>query len=335
MNPILLEPQTDTGSQLIVRGKVDRNTTARDYYKLKGELLPVAIDSFDRLEGNADLVVVEGAGSPAEVNLRQGDIANMGIAVPTQTPVIPGRGYRTGWCDRQPGGNLASSRCGGTRSHRRLHHQQVPGDPSLFDGGLKRISQETGLRSFGVLPWFGDARHLPAEDALALGRYGETRDDNQIRIAIPVFSRVANFDDLDPLAAEADVSLVMVQPGEAIPSDADLILLTGSKSTRGDLSLLYEQGWDIDIRAHVRRGKPVLGLCAGYQMPGRSWSRIRMVLRAHPEKAMVLVCSTLKRARRSENAAPWARRTFEAAFRSLGMKCISATPTVRIQPGRC
>ena len=269
MNPILLKPQTDTGSQLIVRGKVDRNTTAREYYKLKNELLPVAIDSFDRLEDKADLVVVEGAGSPAEVNLRQGDIANMGFAVPTQLPVIL-------VADIERGGVIAN--LVGTwhlldAEERALTVGYIinkfRGDPSLFDNGLKRITQETGLRTFGVLPWFDDARHLPAEDALALGRYGETRDGYQIRIAIPVFSRVANFDDLDPLAAEPDVSLVMVQPGEAIPSDADLILLTGSKSTRGDLSLLYEQGWDIDIRAHVRRGKPVLGLCAGYQMLGR------------------------------------------------------------------
>ena len=269
MNPILLKPQTDTGSQLIVRGKVDRNTTAREYYKLKNELLPVAIDSFDRLEDKADLVVVEGAGSPAEVNLRQGDIANMGFAVPTQLPVIL-------VADIERGGVIAN--LVGTwhlldAEERALTVGYIinkfRGDPSLFDNGLKRITQETGLRTFGVLPWFDDARHLPAEDALALGRYGETREGNQICIAIPVFSRVANFDDLDPLAAEPDVSLVMVQPGEAIPSDADLILLTGSKSTRGDLSLLYEQGWDIDIRAHVRRGKPVLGLCAGYQMLGR------------------------------------------------------------------
>lgn len=272
MNPILLKPQTDTGSQLVVRGKVNRNTNARDYYTLKDELLPVAIGSFDRLKRCADLVVVEGAGSPAEVNLRQGDIANMGFAIPTGTPVIL-------VADIERGGVIAN--LVGTwhlldKDERALTVGYIinkfRGDRSLFDGGLKRISQETGLPDYGIFPWFANARQLPAEDALALGRYSETHDRRQIRIAIPVFSRIANFDDLDPLAAEPDISLVMVQPGETIPADADLILLTGSKSTRGDLALLFEQGWDIDIQAHVRRGGAVLGLCAGYQMLGRKVS---------------------------------------------------------------
>jgi adenosylcobyric acid synthase len=268
MNPILLKPQTDVGSQLIVRGKVRRNTTAREYYTLKDELLPIAIESFERLTADCDLVVAEGAGSPAEVNLRHADIANMGFAVPTKTPVV-----LVG--DIERGGVIASVL--GTwhlldSDERALLAGYIVnkfrGDPSLFDDGLARITQDTGLRSFGVLPWFEDARKLPAEDALALGRYGDDRS-GQIKIVVPVFSRVANFDDLDPLAAEPDIELIMVRPGDPLPGDADLVLLTGSKSTRGDLALLRENGWDIDINAHVRRGGLVLGLCAGYQMLGR------------------------------------------------------------------
>ena len=268
MNPILLKPQTDVGSQLIVRGKVRRNTTAREYYTLKDELLPVAIESFERLESDCDLVVAEGAGSPAEVNLRYADIANMGFAVPTKTPVV-----LVG--DIERGGVIASVL--GTwhlleRDERALLAGYIVnkfrGDPSLFDDGLARITQDTGLRSFGVLPWFEDARKLPAEDALALGRYGGERA-GQIKIVVPIFSRVANFDDLDPLAAEPDIELVMIKSGGPLPGDADLVLLTGSKSTRGDLALLRENGWDIDIKAHVRRGGLLLGLCAGYQMLGR------------------------------------------------------------------
>lgn len=267
MNPILLKPQTDTGAQVVVRGKIRRNATAREYYTLKDDLLPVAIDSFERLKAHSDLVVVEGAGSPAEVNLRHADIANMGFAVPTETPVI-----LVG--DIERGGVIASLL--GTwhlldAEERALVAGYVVnkfrGDVSLFDGGLARITQDTGLKSFGILPWFDGARRLPAEDALALGRY-TSRAGRPIRIAVPIFSRVANFDDLDPLAAEPDVDLVMVPAGEALPGDADLVLLTGSKATRADLAFLFAQGWDIDIRAHLRRGGQVLGLCAGYQMLG-------------------------------------------------------------------
>lgn len=268
MNPILLKPQTDVGSQLIVHGKILRNTTAREYYTLKDELLPAALDSFALLKSEGDLVVAEGAGSPAEVNLRHADIANMGFALPSQTPVI-----LVG--DIERGGVIASLL--GTwqllaEDERSLVAGYIVnkfrGDPSLFDDGVDRITHDTNLPCFGVLPWFEGARKLPAEDALALSRY-DASDTGAIRIAVPVFSRVANFDDLDPLAAEPDVELVMVRPGETIPGDTDLILLTGSKSTRADLDFLHRNGWDIDIQAHVRRGGLVLGLCAGYQMLGR------------------------------------------------------------------
>lgn len=250
MNPILLKPQTDIGSQVVVRGKVERNATAREYYTLKDELLPIAIESFEQLNAAADLVIVEGAGSPAEVNLRHADIANMGFAVPTKTPVI-----LVG--DIERGGVIANLL--GTWHLLEPEEQALTrgyiinkfrGDASLFNDGLRRITQDTGMRSFGILPWFEDARRLPAEDALALPRYGH-QQDGAIRIAVPVFSRVANFDDLDPLAAEPDVDLVMVRAGETIPGDIDLVLLTGSKATRADLAFLYAQGWDIDIHTRM------------------------------------------------------------------------------------
>lgn len=269
MNPILLKPQTDVGSQIVVRGKVTRNATAREFYTLKDTLLPIAVESFNKLAAECDLVIVEGAGSPSEVNLRHADIANMGFAEPTDTPVI-----LVGDIER---GGVIAGLLGTwhllTAEERTLLVgfivNKFRGDVSLFDGGRARITQETGLRDFGVLPWFEDARRLPAEDALALNRYnGGSRAP--IRIAVPVFSRVANFDDLDPLAAEPDVELVLVHPGDPLPGDADLILLTGSKATRADLALLFAEGWDIDIAAHLRRGGHLLGLCAGYQMLGTS-----------------------------------------------------------------
>ncbi len=269
MNPILLKPQTDAGTQVVVRGKMQRNATAREYYTLKDELLPIAIESFETLKAGCDIVIVEGAGSPAEVNLRHADIANMGFAVPTDTPVI-----LVG--DIERGGVIANM----IGTYQLLESEErallsgyiinkFRGDVTLFDDGLTRITQETGIRSFGILPWFEEAHRLPAEDALGLSRY-HGKSAGNVSIAVPIFSRVANFDDLDPLAAEPDVDLVMVQPGEPIPAGADLILLTGSKATRADLSFLFDQGWDIDIQAHVRRGGAVLGLCAGYQMLGHS-----------------------------------------------------------------
>ncbi|MCC8950632.1 cobyric acid synthase, partial [Bradyrhizobium sp. Arg62] len=141
------------------------------------------------------------------------------------------------------------------------------GDPTLFDDGYRLIEERTAWRGFGVLPWFVRAGELPAEDALGLG---EARKPGQCKIAFLALSRIANFDDLDPLKLEPGVDLVMVRPGEAIPGDAKLVILPGSKSTRGDLAFLRAQGWDIDLLAHHRRGGHVLGLCGGYQMLGHS-----------------------------------------------------------------
>jgi adenosylcobyric acid synthase len=230
--------------------------------------MPRVLDSFARLGAEADLVLVEGAGSPAEVNIRDGDIANMGFALAAQVPVIL-------VADIDRGGILAS--LVGTHAliepaERDLLRgylvNKFRGDKALFMPAVDIVAKRTGLICHGVIPWFAGARALPAEDAVALDRAAE-RKDGAICIAVPRLSRIANFDDLDPLAAEPDVAIDIVEPGRPIPAEADLILLPGSKSTIPDLGTLREQGWDIDIRAHLRRGRPVVGLCAGYQMLGR------------------------------------------------------------------
>ena len=275
MNPVLLKPQSEIGAQVVVHGKVHGNASARDYQRLKPTLLAKVIESFERLRGEADIVLVEGAGSAAEVNLRAGDIANMGFAVATDTPVI-----LIGDIDR--GGVIASL----VGTHALLSAQEraltrgylinkFRGDVSLFDGGLSVIGERTGMNAYGVVPYFANARRLPAEDAMAVEYAGEhsadTDDgDRPIRIAVPALSRVANFDDLDPLIAEPDVRLTFVRAGEAIAGDIDLIVLPGSKSTIADLEYLRAQGWDVDIAAHVRRGGWLLGICAGFQMLGRA-----------------------------------------------------------------
>ena len=267
MNPVLLKPQSEIGAQVVVQGRVWGQAKARDYRTLRPQLLPAVLDSFARLSEDSDLVLVEGAGSPAEVNLRDGDIANMGFAEAADVPVL-----LVGDIDR--GGVIASivgtmallPKNEATRIKGYLINK-FRGDPLLFDDGLATIDHATGLKSLGVVPWFSQAHLLPAEDAVALNGY-RAHANGEIKIAVPRLPRIANFDDLDPLRAEPDVRLELIEPGHPLPADADLILLPGSKATIGDLQALRDAGWDIDLAAHVRRGGRVLGLCGGYQMLG-------------------------------------------------------------------
>ena len=267
MNPVLLKPETDVGAQVIVQGKRLTTAKARDYMKLKPHLLGAVLQSFARLKARHDLIIVEGAGSPAEVNLRQGDIANMGFAEAADVPVI-----LTGDIDR--GGVIAQ--IVGTQAvispedENRISGfiiNKFRGDPRLFDEGYDLIQSRTGWRGYGVAPWFPEAWRLPAEDALDIHAPDSTEG---LHIVCLCLSRMANFDDLDPLAQEPGVRLTMLRAGQPIPGDADLVILPGSKSTRGDLAFLRAQGWDIDLRAHHRRGGRVLGICGGYQMLGLS-----------------------------------------------------------------
>ncbi|MGD1016318.1 MAG: cobyric acid synthase, partial [Roseiarcus sp.] len=267
MNPVLLKPQSDVGAQIVVHGRVVGAASARDYYEMTPRLLGAALDSFARLKGEADLVLIEGAGSAAEVNLRPRDIANMGFARATQTPVV-----LIGDIDR--GGVIAQ--LVGTKAVIAPEEaamivgflvNKFRGDPSLFDGGMRFIAERTGWRALGLIPFFAPAHRLPPEDAVALEAAREERRA-AITIAAPMLSRIANFDDLDPLRLEPNVRLAMVSPGEPLPV-ADLVILPGTKATIADLAFLRRQGWDIDLFAHVRRGGRVLGICGGYQMLGR------------------------------------------------------------------
>jgi adenosylcobyric acid synthase len=267
MNPVLLKPETDIGAQLIVQGKRMDTLRARDYAARKPSLMPAVLESFERLKAQADLVLVEGAGSPAEINLRANDIANMGFARRAHVPVVLVGDIERGGVIAQMVGIKAVIDPDDAASIAGFVINKFRGDPSLFDDGYRTIEKRTGWRGFGVLPWFDHARELPAEDALGLA---DARKPGRRKIVCLALSRIANFDDLDPLKLEPDVDLVMVRSGEAIPGDAALVILPGSKSTRGDLDFLRKQGWDIDLTAHVRRGGHVLGLCGGYQMLGRS-----------------------------------------------------------------
>jgi adenosylcobyric acid synthase len=240
---------------------------ARDYAAMKPRLMVPVLESFNRIKRSVDLVIVEGAGSPAEANLRSGDIANMGFARAANVPVVLVGDIDRGGVIAQIIGTQAVLDPLDAAMIEGFVINKFRGDPRLFDDGYALIAARTKWRGFGVLPFFPAASRLPAEDAFDLPRGGH--GDGAFRIAALQFSRIANFDDLDPLAQEPGVRLTMVRAGEAIPGDTDLVILPGSKSTRGDLAFLRTQGWDIDIHAHVRRGGHVLGICGGYQMLGR------------------------------------------------------------------
>lgn len=273
MNPVLLKPESDKGSQVVLQGRVWGSSGAMDYQKHRTAFLPAVMESFGRLAGASDLVIVEGAGSVSEVNLRKGDIANMGFAVEAGVPVAL-------VADVDRGGAIASlvgSHALLTREERALLKGYIinkfRGDLALFAPAIDIISERTGLTCFGVLPWFSGASKLPAEDSLALssGATGATpgcKREDKIKIRVLALSRLSNFDDFDPLAAEDDVDFAFVPPGTPLPGDADLVIIPGTKATLADLSFLRGQGWDVDILAHVRRGGRVLGICGGYQMLG-------------------------------------------------------------------
>ena len=271
MNPLLLKPETDVGAQIILQGKYYGTMRASEFGKLKSELMPKIKESFDSLRKNSDLVIVEGAGSVAESNLRQNDLANMGFAELVDIPAILVGDIEKGGVIASLVGTHAVLDATDRLRIKAFIVNRFRGDQSLFRDGLSEIEQRTKWQSIGILPWFNKARQLPAEDALDLAD-GKSNADSKIKIAVPVLSRIANFDDLDPLKLEKCVNLVLVQPGEPIPGDANLVIIPGTKSTIGDLKFFRNQGWDIDLMAHLRRGGKVLGLCGGYQMLGEQIS---------------------------------------------------------------
>jgi len=268
MNPVLLKPQSEIGSQVVVQGRVIGNAKAGAYQAMKPQLMNAVLDSFGRLAGDADIVLVEGAGSASEVNLRAGDIANMGFARATNAPVV-----LVGDIDR--GGVIAS--LVGTKTVLSPEDaaliagflvNKFRGDPALFANGMADIAARTGWASLGLVPHFRDAQRLPAEDALGLP-IGPPSDGARRKVIVLAYPRISNFDEFDPLRLEDGIELCFLRPGEPIPGDAAMVILPGSKATIADLTALQETGWDIDLAAHVRRGGRVLGICGGYQMLGQ------------------------------------------------------------------
>ncbi|MEI9985945.1 MAG: cobyric acid synthase [Aliidongia sp.] len=268
MNPVLLKPQSATGAQIIVQGRVFGSAQARDYHALKPQLLAKVLESWDRLSAQADLMLVEGAGSPAEINLRQGDIANMGFAEAADVPVVLVGDIDRGGVLAAIVGTLALLPDSERARIKGYVINKFRGDVALFEPAIAMLAERTGLPCLGVIPHFPGAAKLPAEDAVVLER-GRAGGGGAFRIAVPRLPNISNFDDLDPLNAEPDVEVVIVRPGTPLLRDADLLLLPGSKATIADLAAFRAEGWDIDLQAHLRAGGRVLGLCGGYQMLGR------------------------------------------------------------------
>ncbi len=268
MNPVLLKPQGGNGSQVIVRGAIAGQAKARDYQDWKPRLKPAVMESFARLKAQSDLVLVEGAGSAAEINLRANDIANMGFAREADAPVVLVGDIDRGGVIAQLVGCKAVLDPEDAAMIEGFIVNKFRGDASLFESGMRFIAERTGWRALGLVPYFDGASRLPAEDAFGL-RAQRNAGKQGVVIAVPLLPHIANFDDLDPLKAEADVDLRLVQPGAPLPAEAGLVILPGSKATIADLAALRAQGWDIDLLAHVRRGGRVFGICGGYQMLGR------------------------------------------------------------------
>ena len=324
MNPVLLKPQSEIGAQIVVRGRVYGSAKAAAYQRIKRDLLPVVLESYRQLRSAADIVLVEGAGSAAEINLRANDIANMGFAEAADLPVV-----LIGDIDR--GGVIAS--LVGTK-----HVINAPdaaricgfivnkfrGDPALFAQGMTSIAQATGWSPLGLVPFFPEARLLPAEDALALEQNGAAKPQTRVRIAVPILPHIANFDDLDPLEAEPAVDLIRLRPGTPLPGDADLAILPGSRRcapsalTSTSPRIAAAAAWCLACVAVIR--------CWAARLTTRRASRVRQ------RKSPALVCS------RSKPFCPMGSGSSRSAARPLAalrlpvMRCIWASlpgPTVR------
>ncbi|MGR5252899.1 cobyric acid synthase [Vibrio astriarenae] len=266
MNPILLKPCTDTGAQVIVQGKAVGSMQAIGFKDYKAFTLPKVLESFNRLKRSYDCVVVEGAGSPAEVNLRENDIANMGFAEEADVPVIIIADIDKGGVFAHLYGTLALLYESEQARIKGFVINRFRGDIGLLEPGLDWLEEKTGKPVLGVLPYI-HGFNLEAEDAIVT--QPESKQKQRIKVVVPVFPRISNHTDFDPLRLHPDIDFQYVGKGESLQG-ADLIILPGTKSVRADLSYLKQQSWESDIKRHLRYGGKVIGICGGYQMLGQS-----------------------------------------------------------------
>lgn len=266
MNPVLLKPSSDMGAQVIIHGKALAQMEAQDYHAYKRTAMKAVLESHARLEQQYECVMVEGAGSPAEINLREGDIANMGFAEAVDCPVVLVADIDKGGVFAQIVGTLALLSESEQARIKGFIINRFRGDITLLQPGLDWLEAYTGKPVFGVLPYLHDL-HIEAEDAVP--RDDIRTDRNKLQVVVPVLPRISNHTDLDPLRLHPDIDLHFVGSGK-LPPPADLIILPGSKNVRADLNWLRHNGWEEAIRRHLRFGGKVIGICGGYQMLGHA-----------------------------------------------------------------
>lgn len=271
MNPVLLKPNNDTGAQIIIHGKAIGAMEARDYHNYKTVAMKAVLESHRRLCAQYDVIVVEGAGSPAEINLRDRDIANMGFAEAVDCPVLLIADIDRGGVFAHLVGTLQLLSPSEQQRVRGFVINRFRGDIGLLQSGLDWLEDYTDKKVLGLLPYLTDW-HLEAEDAIPQQQETQQqivqRDKTILHVVVPVYPRISNHTDFDALRLHPQIDLQMIGPGQPLP-DCDLIILPGSKNVRGDLAALRSFGWDKAIAKHLRYGGKVIGICGGFQMLGQ------------------------------------------------------------------
>lgn len=263
-NPILLKPNSDTGAQVIVHGKAISNMEAGKYHDYKKVAMQAVLESHQRLANDHDVLLVEGAGSPAEINLRANDIANMGYAEEVDCPVLLVADIDRGGVFAHLVGTLALLSPSEQARVKGFIINRFRGDIKLLESGLDWLEERTGKPVLGVLPYVHDLA-LDAEDAVAL--------DNKVtkakvKIFVPLLPHMSNHTDFDPLRLQPNIDLQYIKIGQSLQG-ADLIIIPGSKNVTSDLTFLKQQGWQQEIEQHLRYGGKLMGICGGYQMLGK------------------------------------------------------------------
>lgn len=267
MNPVLLKPNTDTGAQVIINGHPIGDMDARAYHDYKPQAMTAVLAAYERLQTEYDVVLVEGAGSPAEINLRDKDVANMGFAEAVDCPVLLMADIDRGGVFAHLVGTLALLSSSEQQRVMGLVINKFRGDVGLLQPGNDWLTERTGKPVLGVMPYLQNL-YLEAEDGLSQAwEWQSQTDDDKLKVVVPVLPRISNHTDFDPLRLHPEIDFSFVRQGEPIPA-ADLIILPGSKSVAADLQWLKAQGWDQAIQRHLRYGGKLLGICGGFQMLG-------------------------------------------------------------------